>query len=107
MQPGIYPRKADQNCVYLKGPNFLHEPNLHVALAEIGVTDPTIRNCNTHIVFIGCACNVSSTVGNGKLHTETKIVRSIDNHKMFITNDNHDVTGGIDIDEDSSLPKYI
>ena len=33
-------------------------------------------------------------------------MRSIDNHKLFVTNDNHDVTGDIDIDEDSSLPKY-
>ena len=41
---GITLRKADPGCVYLKDPNFLQEPNLHVAFAEISVTDTTIHN---------------------------------------------------------------
>ena len=34
-------------------------------------------------------------------------MRSLDNDELFVTNNNHVVTGNIDINEDNSLPKPI
>ena len=98
--------KLTQIVYILRDLTFYKSPICTLLLQKIGVTDATIHNANTHIVLIDCACDVSS-VGNDNLHTNTKIMRPIDNDELFVTNNNQVVTGDINIDEDSSLPKSI